>query len=312
MHSSATVRPKMHEEVRCLAAKGLCQAEAARELGVSRQRVSQLAAQLGLTFGPSHPPVSEDRLAELVNKGLTQKQAARQLGASRMRVSKLAAKLGLSFPPKWSRPQTAGTELGRSLQSARLACGYSSQRLATLSGLHEGHVGAIERGRVRRPNSRTLRSLADCLSGHTSYEELVHAAQPPEEAALEQQLQELAEQGLTRTEAARQMGVSPQRVSRLAAKPDLSFALFHRQPKAPATELGRVLQAARQASGYSYSKVAALSGLDRSTVMDLELGRVLRPQEKTLRALADCLDGRALYKKLVRAVPGEAAPVRSL
>ena len=111
-------------------------------------------------------------------------------------------------------------------------------------------------------------------------------------------------------EAARQLGLSRARVSKLEAKLDLSFVPFRRQPQAPVTEVGRTLRAARLASGYSYSKVAALSGLDRSTVMDLELGRIQRPQEKTLRALADCLDGRALYKKLVRAVPREATPVR--
>ena len=110
-------------------------------------------------------------------------------------------------------------------------------------------------------------------------------------------------------EAARQLGLSRARVSKLEAKLDLSFAPFRRQPQAPVTEVGRTLRAARLASGYSYSKVAALSGLDRSTVMDLELGRVLRPTEKTLRALAHYLGGRAQYKELVRAVHGEAAPV---
>ena len=300
----------MHAKVRGLAAKGLTQAEAARKLGVSRQRISQLAAQLVLAFGSSVPPMSEEHLRELAEKGLTQTEAARQLGVSQYRVSRLRERLRLSFAPFWSRPKATATEVGRVLQAARLACGYSYTKLATSSGLDHTTVSAIERGRVRRPTSKTLRALADCLAGHTSYEELVRAAKPPEEAALERQLRELAKQGLTKTEAGSQLGVSWHRVSWFAARLEVPFAPFRRQPRTPVTELGRVLRAARLASGYSYSKVAALSGLDRGTVMDLELGRVLRPTEKTLRALAHYLGGRARYKELVRAVPGEAAPMR--
>ena len=304
-----TVRPTMHAKVRGLAAKGLSQAEAARKLGVSRQRVSQLAAQLSLTFGPSVPPISEEHLRELAKRGLTQTEAAMQLGVSPDRVGRLRERLRLSFAPFWSRPKATATEVGRVLQAARLACGYSYTRLAALSGLDHTSVSAIERSSARRPTPKTLRALADCLADHTSYEELIRAAQPPEEAALEQRLRELAEEGLTRVEAARQLGLSRARVSKLEAKLDLSFAPFRRQPQAPATKLGRILRAARQASGYSYSKVAAVSGLDRSHIMDLELGRILRPQEKTLRALASSLAGHASYEELVRAVPREAASV---
>ena len=300
----------MHEKVRGLAAQGLSQAEAASELGVSRQRVSQLAAQLRLTFGPGYPPVPKARLARLAKRGLTQTEAARELGVSQKRVHTLAAKVGVSFAPVWSRPEAAATELGRVLQAARLASGYRYSRVAALSGLHASHVRAIERGRVRRPTAKTFRALADCLAGHTSYEELVRAAQPPEEAALEQRLQELTKQGLTRTEAARQLGLSRDRVSKLAARLDLSFAPFRRHPKTPATEFGRVLQAARLACGYSYSRVAALSRLHVRHVSDLEVGRIRRPTVKTVRALADCLDGPALYEDLVRAVHREVAPVR--
>ena len=300
----------MHEKVRGLAAKGLNQSEAARELGVSRQRVSQLAAQLRLTFGPRVPLIPEEHLRELAKQGLTTTEAARRLGASRQRVSMLGKRLRLSFAPAWSRPKAAGTELGRILQAARLACGYSYPRLAELSGLHYSNIRAIERGWVRCPTAKTLRALADCLAGHTSYEELVLAAQPPGQAALEQRLQELAKQGLTKTEAARQLGLSRARVRRLEAKLDLSFVPFRRHPKAPATEFGRILQAARLASGYSYSRLAALSGLHRRHVIDLEIGRVQHPREKTLQALADCLGDRARYEELFRAVYGEAAPIR--
>ena len=116
-----------------------------------------------------------EKVRGLAAKGLTQAEAARELGVSKQRVSQLAAQLGLAFPPAWSRPKAAASELGRVVQAARLACGYSYVRLAALSGLHRWHVKAIERGWVRRPRTKTLRALADCLAGHTSYEELARA-----------------------------------------------------------------------------------------------------------------------------------------
>ena len=166
----------MNEKVRGLAAEGLTQAEAARELGVSRQRVSQLAAQLRLTFGPSYPPVPKARLERLAKRGLTQKDAARELGVSRKRVRAFARKLSVSFAPVWSRPRKPTTKLGEVLQKARLASGYSYARLGVLSSLHRHHVMDIELGRVRRPTMRTLRALANCLDGHTSVDELDRAA----------------------------------------------------------------------------------------------------------------------------------------
>lgn len=305
----ATVHPTASEKVAGLAAKGLTQSEAARKLGVSRQRVSQLAAQLGLAFRRGAPPISEKRLKELAKKGLTKKETARRLGVSRERVSDLGARLHISFAPVWSRPKAAATELGRIIQTARLACGYSYARLGALSGLNRGHITAIERGWVRCPIEKTLRALANCLASHTSYEELLGAL-PQDQAVPEERLKELARKGLTRTEAARELGVSLDRVSKLAAKLDLSFAPFLRTPQAPATEFGRILQTARLASGYSYSRLAALSGLDRHHVIYLVLGRIRHPTVKTLRALADSLDGSALYEKLVRAANQAPPPAR--
>ncbi len=165
----------MHEKVRGLAARGLTQAEAARELGVSRQRVSQLAARLRLNFGPSYPPIPKAQLARLAKRGLTQTDAARELGISMKRLRAHARRLGVSFAPVWSRPRKPTTKLGRVLQTARLASGYSYARLGVLSSLHRHHVMDIEQGRVQRPREKTLRALADCLDGHASYEELVHA-----------------------------------------------------------------------------------------------------------------------------------------
>ena len=169
----ATARNKLAD----LAKQGLTQSQAARKLGVSRQRVSQLTAVLGLTFRPSYPPVPAPRLKALAKKGITQTEAAEQLGVSQKRVSTMAARLDVAFAPVWSRPRPAGTALGRLLQTARLDAGYSYAKLAALSGLHRRHIAAIEVGQVRRPTEKTLRALARCLRGRASHEELVRAAE---------------------------------------------------------------------------------------------------------------------------------------
>ena len=308
--ASATVRPTMNEKLRVLAAKGLTQSEAARKLGVSRQRVSQIAARLGLAFRRGAPPIPEERLKELARKGLTKAEAARQLGVPLEHVRSQGERLQLSFAPAWSRPKAAATEFGRILQAARLASGYSCIRLGVLSGLHAGHVEAIERGRIRQPRAKTVRVLADCLDGHTTYDELIRAARPDHPPVSEQRLKELAKKDMTYTEAARELGLSQGYVRKLATKLGVSFAPAWSRPKAPTTKFGRILQAARLASGYSYARLAVVSGLNYHHVIDLDLGRVRRPKEKTLRALADCLDGPALYEELVRAVHEAAVPVQ--
>ena len=159
-----------------LAKKGLTQAEAARELGVSRQRVSQLVAKLRLKFRTYAKPVNERSLRSLAKKGLTQTETAKRLGVSQQRVSKLSSELEISFSPLSTRPRTPVTRLGKALQKARLAKGFSYTKLATLSGLDRHHVTAIEVGRVRRPTERTLRALAKCLRPSTSYTALVEVA----------------------------------------------------------------------------------------------------------------------------------------
>ena len=171
-----TVNPTPKMKLPGLAKKGLTQSNAARELGVSRQRISQLAAQLNLTFRPSYPPVPKAQLARLAKRGLTQTEAARELGVSQKRVRALAAKAEVSFAPVWSRPRKPSTKLGKVLQTARLASGYSYARLGVLSSLHRHHVMDIELGRVRRPTQKTLRALAGCLDGHTSFAKLDAAA----------------------------------------------------------------------------------------------------------------------------------------
>ncbi len=171
------VRATARKTLADLAKKGHTQSQAARKLGVSRQRISQLTAVMGLTFRPSYPPVPGPKLRALAKKGLTQTEAAAQLGVSQKRVSTIAGRLGIAFAPVWSRPRPAGTPLGRLLQGARLDAGYSYARLAALTGLHRRHIAAIEVGQVRRPTEKTMRALAKNLKGRASYEQLTKAAQ---------------------------------------------------------------------------------------------------------------------------------------
>jgi transcriptional regulator with XRE-family HTH domain len=165
------------DKLPALAKKGLTQAEAARKLGVSRQRVSQLVAKLRLRFTTYAKPVKTASLAALAKRGLTQTETAKQLGVSQQRVSKLASEHGITFSPLSMRPRTPATQLGKVMQKARLAHGYSYTKLAERSGLDRHHVTAIEVGRVRRPTPKTLRSLAKCLRPHTSFAALVQASQ---------------------------------------------------------------------------------------------------------------------------------------
>lgn len=165
-----------------LAKKGLTQAEAARKLGVSRQRVSQLVAKLRLKFTTYAKPVKTGRLAALAKSGLTQTETAKRLGVSQQRVSKLASEHEISFSPLSMRPRTPTTKLGKVMQKARLAHGYSYTKLAERSGLDRHHITAIEVGRVRRPTPKTLRALAKCLRPHTGYAALVQAAQAKDDS----------------------------------------------------------------------------------------------------------------------------------
>ena len=169
-------RPKARKNLADLAKKGYTQSQAARELGVSRQRISQLTAVMGLTFRPSYPPVPPSKLRAYAKKGMTQTEAAEQLGVSQKRVSTIAARLGIKFAPVWSRPRPARTPLGKLLQGARLDAGYSYARLAALSGLHRRHIAAIEVGQVRRPTEKTMRALAKSLKGRVTYDQLTSAA----------------------------------------------------------------------------------------------------------------------------------------
>ncbi len=289
----------LKERLADLAANGLTQAEAARILQVSPQRVSQVKAELGLSFRRRLPPVSQERLEELVERRFTRAEAARELGGSPDRVSQLAAKLGLSFAPALRSPRAPGTALGRILQEARLRARLSYRELAALSGLHKREIANIEVGQTRHPRESTLRALAGGLQGHTSYDELVEAAGRRYPEVPPERLKELVERRLTQKEVAKELGVSRWRVRELAAKIGLSFAQARRTPKAPTTEFGRVLQTARLASGYSFTRLSVLSGLHRRHVIELERGRVRRPQDRTIRALADCLDGHASYADLV-------------
>jgi transcriptional regulator with XRE-family HTH domain len=264
--------------------------------------VSQIAARLNLAFKPSVPSIPEEHLRKLAMEGRTKAEAARELRASQTRVNKLATEMGLSFRPPWRRVRAPTTELGKILQRARFEAGYSYGRLGELTGLHRGHIMLIERGRVRRPTDRTLRVLADGLDGYASYDELCQAAWTGRPPPSEERLKQLARQGLTRTEAAHELGVSPKHVGKLASKYGISLIKAWPEPKPPGPKLGRILQEARLAAGYSFSRLSALAGLHRRHVIDLETGRIRCPTDRTLRALADCLDGYVSYDALARAV----------
>ena len=291
----------LKERLAELATNGLTQSEAARVLQVSPQRVSQVKAELGLSFRRKLPPVPQERLKELVDRRLTSAEAARELGGPPDRLNRLAAKLGLSFAPTLMSPRAPGTALGRILQEARLGARLSYRGLAELSGLHEREIANIEVGQVRHPREPTLRALAGGLQGYTSYDELVQAAGSRYPTVPPERLKELMERRLTQREAAKELGVSRWRVRELAAKLGLSFAQAQRKPKAPTTEFGKLLQTARLASGYSFTRLSVLSGLHRSHVIELERGRVRRPNERTIRALAGCLDGHASFADLLHA-----------
>lgn len=306
---SATVRATPKERLPELARRGLTQAEAARELGVSRQRVGQLVGELGLNFRPCHPVVTKRQLEALAKKRLTQTEAARELGVSQKRVSKLAGEFDLRFATVWSRPRPATTKFGKIFQAARLEAGYSYGRLGEKTGLHREHIKALERGHVRRPREKTLRALADRLQGYATFRELSEAAWAGHPPVTEERLRALADKGLTQREAAKELGVSQKHVSKLASRFGIAFTKAWRKPQPAATPFGKVLQKARLACGHSYSRLGALSGLHRRHVIDLERGRVRHPREKTLRALAKCLEGRASYNDLVRAA--EKTPARA-
>ncbi|HEX6940619.1 MAG TPA: helix-turn-helix transcriptional regulator [Longimicrobiales bacterium] len=50
------------------------------------------------------------------------------------------------------------------LRQMRTEAGLSADRLAALSGLHRGHIYAIERGRRRAPTVATVRAIAEALA----------------------------------------------------------------------------------------------------------------------------------------------------
>ena len=101
-------------------------------------------------------------------------------------------------------------------------------------------------------------------------------------------------------------------MSTIAARLGITFAPVWSRPRAARTTLGKLLQSARLDAGYSYARLAALSGLHRRHIAAIEVGQVRRPTEKTMRALAKSLKGRVTYDQLVQAAAGSrgSAPAR--
>jgi transcriptional regulator with XRE-family HTH domain len=180
--------------------------------------VSQLAAVLKLSFRRSYPTVSKGELSALARRGRTQTEAAKELGVSQKRISSLASRYGVRFAPVWSRPRAAATELGRLLQRARLALGYSYARLGQLTGLHRRHIAAIEVGQVRRPTERTLRQLARSLRGQLSYDALARAAWGPDGRAPRANRQAKVQAKVTRSRDGSSKGTKRTKTTRAPAR----------------------------------------------------------------------------------------------
>src|SRR3984957_20794930 len=56
-----------------------------------------------------------------------------------------------------------GARLGAWLRRARVAAGMTQEELADASGVGVRTLGALERGRTRRPHARSIRCLAAAL-----------------------------------------------------------------------------------------------------------------------------------------------------
>jgi transcriptional regulator with XRE-family HTH domain len=54
-------------------------------------------------------------------------------------------------------------ELGRRVRQQRRALDLTQERLEELTGIPQFHISAIERGRIKRVSSETLRKLAPAL-----------------------------------------------------------------------------------------------------------------------------------------------------
>ena len=86
------------ERVQALADAGMSQSDAARELGVSRQAVSDVVRRHGITFTGGLPRGSTARhLRALASAGNTPAEAARITGTSRANVCGISKRHGIAF-----------------------------------------------------------------------------------------------------------------------------------------------------------------------------------------------------------------------
>jgi DNA-binding CsgD family transcriptional regulator len=105
------------ERVAACAAEGLSQAATARRVGVSRQRVREVAQSAGIVFTTieqgGRAAIPRERVAACAAEGLSQAETARRLGVSYSAISRIAKTEGLDFVP--------GTGGQRRIDPARLA-----------------------------------------------------------------------------------------------------------------------------------------------------------------------------------------------
>lgn len=122
-----------------LAAKGLSQKDAAQTLGVSKQRVSQVAKKHGISFTKRPPPHVSQRIERLQAEcaGMTVAQAAQHLGVSPSMVRLDTKRSGFHglVSASTRRPRFERTERILECAPALAAAGFSKSEAAHKIGV---------------------------------------------------------------------------------------------------------------------------------------------------------------------------------
>lgn len=129
-----------HQRYFDCAAAGMSQADAARHLGVTRERVRQVANQYGITFGTSivhvRAQLRREAVAHAAKVGLSGPAIAEVFGCHPSRASQLAKAAGIKLYRK--------TKGGLYDDALRQACadGLSTTEAAERLGMWQPHVSA--------------------------------------------------------------------------------------------------------------------------------------------------------------------------
>lgn len=134
MHNS----PSRLDEFRQCAAEGLTVVETKTRLGVSHQRVYQIAKKHGLRFRPAKPDFNIVRLRELAQSGASAAEAAAELGVSINTVYTKARELGAKF--RKPNKHTTATE---SAVLADIRKGCLQTEIADRHGVSQRYVSAV-------------------------------------------------------------------------------------------------------------------------------------------------------------------------